>query len=120
MPKKAVFILGGTVELSVAAYLLFGRNWRLKLALVTWLAVTFGLYRVGLWMIDPLAPCGCLGSLASRLNLTDAQAERIATACFWFILLGSILLTVAHWIRDRQSRFENGDGSRESTVANHG
>jgi len=75
--RKLMLAVGGT-ELLVAlfCFLPWAKPW-LKLALVTWLAANFLVYRMGLWFIGWHHPCRCLGNLAGALRLSDQAADNL-------------------------------------------
>ena len=65
---------------------------RLKLSLVAWIATMFLVYRVGLWCVGWHHPCGCMGSLAGVLHLSNQAGDRIIKGLLAYLLVGSCLL----------------------------
>lgn len=99
LPRGYVFLLAGIVECAIAVYLFLPKQQYRKLALVVWLGSALALYRVGLWLADPLASCGCTGSIGFIFNLTMEQSEGIATSTFWYLFSGSLVLfATQYWM----------------------
>ena len=87
-----LMLLVGLAELAIALCCLLPRvEARLKIYLVAWMATNFLLYRVGLWCIGWHHPCGCMGSLAGVLGLTDSAADRVMKGLLAYLLAGSYL-----------------------------
>jgi len=94
LPNRWFLCLAGAFELCAAAYLLLGRNQRLKLLLVAWLSTIFCLYRLEIWLTQPGKPCHCLGTVTEYLHLKADQVEPILVlliyllaGSFWFSFL---------------------------------
>ena len=89
LPNRWFLCLAGAFELCAAAYLLLGRNQRLKLLLVAWLSTIFCLYRLEIWLTQPGKPCPCLGTVTEYLHLKADQAEPILVVLLIYLLAGS-------------------------------
>jgi len=98
LPFGKLMLLVALAELAIAL-LCFSRRVgpRLKIGLVAWMATNFLVYRVGLWCIGWHHPCGCMGSLAGVLHLSDMAADRIMKGILAYLLVGSYLLLVRQW-----------------------
>ena len=70
---------------------------RFKLAVVAWMATNFLVYRIGLWCVGWHHPCGCMGSLAGVLHLSDPAADRIMKGVLAYLLVGSLLFAFPRW-----------------------
>lgn len=90
LTNRELLLAAGLLELAVAAYLLFGRNARIKLWLLAWLGVNFLLYRLALAWIAPGKPCPCLGTLAERLPLRPDKVDLLLKLVILYMLGGSL------------------------------
>lgn len=108
----------GMLELLVAGVCLFGKNMRVAMLLVAWLATNFAVYRAGLWWMGWLRPCHCMGALAGAMHLSDQAADNIMRAVLLYLLIGSYgLLLWQGWQRrdgDMAGAFQPTPGSPAS------
>jgi hypothetical protein len=65
------------------------------------MATNFLVYRIGLWCVGWHHPCGCMGSLAGVLHLSDPAADRIMKGVLAYLVVGSLLFGLSHW-RERE------------------
>lgn len=79
----------GLLELSITYICWFGRNVRLSLMLVAWIATNFFFYRLGLWYMEWSRPCGCLGNITDILHISASAAENILKCILAYLLIGS-------------------------------
>jgi len=63
LSHRHILLLLSMVELGLSAFFLLGRNAKMKIALIAWLATNFLMYRVGLWWMGAPNLCNCLGNL---------------------------------------------------------
>jgi hypothetical protein len=96
LPFRQVFLLVGIVELFIAFLCLLADQRRFCLPVVAWISTNFLVYRMGLWVIGWHHPCGCMGSLAGMLHLSDRAADNIMKGVLAYLLLGSYLLMASH------------------------
>lgn len=95
-----LMLLVGAAELVVAVLCFCARvDLRLKISLVAWLATNFLVYRIGLWAVGWHHPCGCMGSLAGALHLSDQAADSIMKAILAYLLMGSYAILLWEWRR---------------------
>ena len=80
----------GLIEIAVAAQCLARPSKLLvNASLVAWLSTCFLVYRLGLWWIGWVKPCGCLGSLTDALHVTPATADLLTKATLVYLLTSS-------------------------------
>jgi hypothetical protein len=98
LPFGDLMLLVGASEFLVAL-LCFSRRVRqtLKIAFVAWMATGFLVYRLGLWCIGWDHPCGCMGSLAGSLHLSDTAADHIMKGVLAYLLVGSFACLIKSW-----------------------
>jgi hypothetical protein len=99
IPFRQLLLLVGLAELLVAFFCLFTDKRRLSLLAVAWISTGFLLYRLGLWYIGWHRPCGCMGSLAGVLHLSDQAADNIMKGVLAYLLLGSYGILLWEWRR---------------------
>jgi hypothetical protein len=93
----------GAVELVTALFCLSTlASTRLKLGLVAWLSTIFLVYRFGLWFVRWHHPCGCMGSLAAILHLSDKAADNIMKGLLAYMLIGSYAILFWLWKQGRE------------------
>jgi hypothetical protein len=56
-----LMLVVGLAEITIALVCFISKRPILSLVLVAWLATNFGLYRIGLVLVDYHRPCHCLG-----------------------------------------------------------
>lgn len=93
---KQMFLLLGSLELGVAYYIQFGRNQRLKLILIAWLATNFAAYRLAAWAGNIGQPCSCLGRATEWFPWIAAHEQFLLKWMVFFLLLGSYALLLMH------------------------
>lgn len=101
LPFRQLLLLVGLVELLISFFCLFTDKRRFSLVAVAWISTNFLVYRLGLWLIGWHKPCGCMGSLAGMLHLSDKAADNIMKGVLLYLLAGSYLLLLSQW---RQAR----------------
>ncbi len=90
IPFRVLLPIAGALELAIAALCLWKRfPLRSRLLLVAWVSTMFVTYRIGLWAMDWHHPCGCLGSLAGVLHITDQQVDTIMKLLLAYLTLAS-------------------------------
>jgi hypothetical protein len=97
LSHRHIFFLMSALELGLSAYLLMGRNTKMKLALVAWLATNFLVYRIGLWWMGAPNLCNCLGNLDQFLPLSPLFLNIAALASLGWLLAGSYALMIIEW-----------------------
>jgi hypothetical protein len=79
VPKQWVFLCVVPLEMVAAAYLVFSGSLERRLALCTAGGMLFLCYRTVAAFVSPFIPCDCFGSILSRLGLSAAMADDIAS-----------------------------------------
>ena len=97
IPFRQLFLVVGLAELLIAFFCLFTDKRWFSVRLVAWIATGFLVYRLGLWFIGWQHPCGCMGSLAGMLHLSDHAADNIMKGILALLLVGSYLLLYLDW-----------------------
>jgi hypothetical protein len=88
-------------ELLIAFCCLFTPKRQLSLLAIAWISTGFLLYRLGLWYIGWHHPCGCMGSFAGILHLSDRAADNIMKGVLAYLLIGSYGILLWKWRRGR-------------------
>ena len=100
LPFGKLMLAVGAAEVVIAVTCFSPKaNQRLKLGLVAWLATSFLAYRFGLWAVGWHHPCGCMGSLAGALHLSDQAADSIMKVILAYLLVGSYAILLWEWRR---------------------
>ena len=103
LPFRQLLLLVGLSELLIAFFCLFTDKHRVSVRAIAWISTNFLVYRLGLWCIGWHRPCGCMGSLAGALHLSDQAADNIMKGVLAFLLLGSYAILWLEW-RQRRSQ----------------
>lgn len=74
-----------------------------KLGIIAWIASIFHFYRIGLYLIGFKGQCSCLGNAAHWLGTTPDKLDIYAGWILAYLLLGSISLLVAHYLRSSRN-----------------
>ena len=90
LKNRELLILVSIVEMVVAGLLISSMPLKVRRGGLLWLCANFILYRAGLWMTGAAPSCKCMGDLAGRLGLTDAQASAIMLGILGYLLGGSL------------------------------
>ena len=98
---RQLLLLVGLAELLIAFFCLFSDKRRGSLLAVAWISTNFLVYRLGLWFIGWHHPCGCMGSLAGVLHLSDRAADNIMKGVLAYLLVGSYAILFCEWRRGR-------------------
>jgi hypothetical protein len=101
VPFRQLLLLVGLAELLIAFFCLFTDKRQLSLLAVVWMSTNFLVYRLGLWFIGWNHPCGCMGSLAGMLHLSDRAADNIMKGVLAYLLIGSYGILLWEWRRGR-------------------
>jgi hypothetical protein len=94
LSHRHIFLLMSGLELGLSAFLLMGRNTKMQLALVAWLATNFLMYRIGLWWIGAPDLCNCLGNLNQYLPVSPRILNAAALVALGWLLVGSCTLMI--------------------------
>ena len=112
--KREVFRLAAVMELSVSAYLLTGRNHKMKLALIAGLSAFDLIYRVVLQLIGAPNLFSCLGNLTELIPISPRILDRLTVAMLGWMLIGSYTLLIVEWFGYcRSARMKPGSGIPE-------
>jgi len=113
IPFRQLLLLVALAELLVAFFCLFTDKRRFNLLAVAWLSTNFLVYRLGLWFIGWRRPCGCMGSLAGALHLSDQAADNIMKGVLAYLLLGSYGILLWEWRAARRAPPREKKGEEE-------
>jgi hypothetical protein len=94
--RYVLFFMSGT-ELGLSAFLLMGRNSKIKLSLIAWLGTNFLMYRIGLWWMSAPNLCNCLGNLNEYLPISPRILNLVAFTALGWLLIGSYALMILGW-----------------------
>lgn len=89
LPHRYIFLLLGGLELGVSAFLLIGRNLKMQLLVIAWLAANFLFYRLGLIWMNGSSFCNCLGSFNEYLPISPRTLNAAACVALGGLLVGS-------------------------------
>ena len=98
---RSLFGVVGGVEIVVAMVCLLGTRVRVQLALVLWLAVSFAVYRLGLFLVGYRQPCVCLGSMTAAIHLSPKVADCGMKIVLGYLLVGSGASLLLVWKQQR-------------------
>ena len=85
---RQLLLVVGLVEILISFFCLLTDKRRFSLLAVAWLSTNFLVYRLGLWLIGWHHPCGCMGTMAGVLHLSDQAADNIMKGVLAYLLVG--------------------------------
>lgn len=89
---KSVLLAGIALQLIAAMLCLFTKRTSPALALIpTWLAISFFVYRIGLWMSGWHHPVFTLFYLSNGLNFSPRTADAISVGATFFLFAGALV-----------------------------
>ncbi len=91
--KHELFVVG-TIEISVAAYVLLSRNENLKMWVLLWLAVNILEYRVANDLLR-IKTCPCLGTVGGLLPISKSQIDGLLRIVTLYLLSGAIFFILS-------------------------
>jgi len=97
-----LMLIVGIIELIISGLCLYGKCNRLATVLVAWLATSFLVYRIGLWLTDWRHPCRCLGDLTNALHISPEAASIALKVALTYLLIGSYLKLFSFWLINRR------------------
>jgi hypothetical protein len=92
LTNRQVTWLALLFDAASAAYLLFGRN---PVKKVAWLGGIFSAYHFAIFVLNPAAPCACLGGHAKLFGLSQSATTNLAIGSAVVMLLGGYGLLLA-------------------------
>ena len=103
-PFRYVLWVVGIIELSVAFLCFFGKHTELQAGLVAWLATSFLLYRLGLFLVGYHKPCNCMGTgnLTDALHISPQTADTAMKIVLAYLLIGSYSTLFWLWKEKRK------------------
>jgi hypothetical protein len=102
LPLQEVFYLIAGLELVLSAYLLAGRNEKLKLRLIVWLIINLFVYQIGLLWSDSPDFLVCLGNLNANFPIPPRILNWIILVLYCYCLLGSCLFLIWNWLNNQK------------------
>ena len=103
IPFRDELWIVGTIELTVSLICFFGKSYRLQSIIVTWLATSILVYRIGLVWIDYRKPCSCLGNLTDALHIPPQIADTAMKIILAYLLIGSYSTLFWLWLDKRKT-----------------
>jgi hypothetical protein len=97
VPLRHAVLAVGILELIAALLCLFGRQTRLQLGWVAWLATNDMVYRIGLLFMNFHPQATCIGSLTDPLHLASGVTGFIAASLPLYLFFGSYLAVFWLW-----------------------
>jgi hypothetical protein len=94
--RDAVIIVGG-LELVTALICLFGKNIRLQIAWLAWLATNFIVFQIGLFWMHCRLQAACIGSLTDPLNLSSGTTGLVMEFMPIYLVFGSFAALIWGW-----------------------
>lgn len=91
---KSFLLLAATVEYVVAFVLLSKISTRIKILALLWVALSFFLYKLSLWIIDAPSPCPCLGTVTASIGISPNTAAMITDGLIAYYLTGSLSIII--------------------------
>ncbi|HEV2395227.1 MAG TPA: MauE/DoxX family redox-associated membrane protein [Verrucomicrobiae bacterium] len=94
-----IMLGSGVAELVLAALIAsrFGRQFRT--IVVFWIGLAFCSYHGMLALLDPAAPCPCLGTISAQFGLTPKIAGRLALSLAGYFLVGPLAIWAVSRLR---------------------
>ena len=93
--NKHLMIAVAVCELSLACYLLLGRQVLAKHAMISVLAINFLLYHIGLIWMGAKTPCPCLGNPISWWPWVARNEHILTWAIVLYLLFGGLFYAVS-------------------------
>ena len=100
---KHLMLVVGMAEIVIALICFFGKQQKLALGLVAWLATNFVFYRLGLWWMDWHRPCSCLGNLTNALHIPPQTADSAMKIILGYLMVGSYTALFWFWRKRRRN-----------------
>lgn len=99
--NRHVFMLAGTLELGLSAFLFLGRERRTKILALIWLADIYLIYRLGLWWAGASNLVSCLANLTDKFSIAPAVLDQIIWLLLGWLLVGSHAIGLFQWFDNR-------------------
>ncbi len=96
--NRHIFVLAGTLELGLSAYLFLGSERGTKTMCIAWLAIICLIHRLALWWAGAPDLCSSLGDLTSQFPIAPETLNRITWGWLDWLLVGSLTLGLFQWI----------------------
>jgi hypothetical protein len=114
---QKVFLLVGVCELIIGLICFFGTKSIFQVALVSWLATCFSIYRLGLFIGHYQKPCPCLGNLTNALHIPPQTADTATKIILAYLLIGSYAIWFWLWKEKRKTAFATTSSEKPATSA---
>jgi hypothetical protein len=89
--NKTLLQLGIALEACSLAVLLSNCARTTKLLCILWTSLLFIIYRIGHFILDPGAPCLCLGQITGSLPISPGVLQASLVAICLYMFLGSLM-----------------------------
>lgn len=98
IPMRPAVLMVGGLELVTALICLFGKNIRLQIAWLAWLATNFIVFQIGLFWMHYHPQAACIDSLTDPLILARGTTGIIISFLPFYLLVGSYAAVFWLWI----------------------
>ena len=115
IPYRHVFWAVGGLELVIALICLFSNRTRLQAGLVAWLATSFVIYRLALYLSGYHGLCHCLGNLTDALRISPQAADTAMKIVLAYLLVGSY--TTLFWLWRQKRKAPPSTPSTDATIS---
>ena len=105
VPYRWTILCGGLGELAIAVLLTCRLSEPLRLFALAWVGACFCGYHFALAVLDPAAPCPCLGTLTTQFGLSPSTAYLAALALGLFFLCAPVAVWVGGLARGTALKF---------------
>jgi hypothetical protein len=99
LTNRQVISLSAILELGIAMLLLKDARLVFKLTALLGLSSVLISYRIGLWWIDPQAPCKCYGRATDWLHIQPETADLAMKCILGYFVIGSLLVLIIVFVK---------------------
>lgn len=101
---RHLLLFVGVIEIVISLFCFRFRNQTWPFFVIGWLATSFLVYRIGLWVIGWQKPCKCLGNLTDALHISPRLAEMGMRSILAYLLIGSY--ATLFWLWQQRGKAE--------------
>jgi hypothetical protein len=91
LKNRTLLCVVGIVEFVIVGFLLSRLQVRIKMAMLLWLALSFSIYKIGLWCIHAPPACPCLGTISQSIGTSRIPARHITDILLVYLLSGPLV-----------------------------
>jgi hypothetical protein len=100
--NRGVLVSVAVFEVAIAVHTVFGREVGKRALLLLWLNAHFLLYRWGISLVAPGAPCRCLGTLSNLLFWKQRTLDLLIASLIVYFVVGSVLILLSALLNAQQ------------------